>query len=319
METQGETSNANTRIESNGVPPPPMTATATQDQTEEVDASNEVLQVGRKRKLTSPCWNHFKKIQVNGEWKADCNYCHKRLAGSSRHGTKHLNDHYKRCLFRPVSDIRQHILVEEQNKADEKANTEIHTLTEFVKNLFKEYESTAPCAKVKEFEGVGSSPSSSSGPRAGFKKLFSDIATIASKHDNSSVTTELDNYYNEKPLPKDMKLDLLMWWKTNGSKVLAATFFRPPQHHTATGYIAPPPPRYSSQPPHHPYMLHALSIITTIVVHASISLSLLGSCYYIKDMLDRGKRSFICSCLESHRHTSPMFTDDRGLFRSWFG
>lgn len=36
----------------------------------------------------------------------------------------------------------------------EKANTEIHTLTEFVKNLFKEYESTTPCAKVKEFEGM---------------------------------------------------------------------------------------------------------------------------------------------------------------------
>ena len=36
----------------------------------------------------------------------------------------------------------------------EKANIEIHTLTEFVKNLFKEYESTAPCAKVKEFEGM---------------------------------------------------------------------------------------------------------------------------------------------------------------------
>ena len=71
---------------------------------------------------------------------------------------------------------------------------------------------------MNHHEGVGSSTSSSSGPRAGFKKLFSDIATIASKHDNSSSTTELDNYYNEKPLPKDMKLDLLMWWKTNGSK-----------------------------------------------------------------------------------------------------
>ncbi|GJR74545.1 zinc finger BED domain-containing protein RICESLEEPER 2-like protein [Tanacetum coccineum] len=119
METQGETSNADTRVESNGVlPPPPMTPTATQDQTEADDVSNEVVQVGRKRKLTSPCWNHFKKIKVNGEWKADCNYCHKKLSASSSSGTKHLNDHYKRCLYRPVSDIRQHILVEEKNKAD---------------------------------------------------------------------------------------------------------------------------------------------------------------------------------------------------------
>ncbi|GJW49838.1 auxin response factor 19 isoform X1 [Tanacetum coccineum] len=45
METQGETSNADTRVESNGVlPPPPMTPTATQDQTEADDVSNEVLQ-----------------------------------------------------------------------------------------------------------------------------------------------------------------------------------------------------------------------------------------------------------------------------------
>ncbi|GKB49899.1 zinc finger BED domain-containing protein RICESLEEPER 2-like protein [Tanacetum coccineum] len=118
METQGETSNSNTHVESNEFPPRPVAATATQDQTEANDVSNEVEQVGRKRKLTSPCWNHFKKIKVNGEWKEDCNYCHKRLAGSSKHGTKNLNDHHKHCLFRPVSNIRQHILVEEKNKAD---------------------------------------------------------------------------------------------------------------------------------------------------------------------------------------------------------
>ncbi|GKD36016.1 hypothetical protein Tco_1251525 [Tanacetum coccineum] len=84
METQGETSNANTHVESNEVLPPPMTPTATQDQTEADDGSNEVLQ----------------------------------LSVSSSGGAKHLNDHYKRCLYRPISDIRQHILVEDKNKAD---------------------------------------------------------------------------------------------------------------------------------------------------------------------------------------------------------
>nr|GEX06879.1 zinc finger BED domain-containing protein RICESLEEPER 2-like [Tanacetum cinerariifolium] len=84
METQGETSNANIHIESNMVLPS-MSGTATQDQTKADNASNIVMQVGRKRKLTSPCWNYFKKIQVNGEWKADCNYFYKKLAGSSRH------------------------------------------------------------------------------------------------------------------------------------------------------------------------------------------------------------------------------------------
>ncbi|XP_024984077.1 zinc finger BED domain-containing protein RICESLEEPER 2-like [Cynara cardunculus var. scolymus] len=32
------------------------------------------------------------------------------------------------------------------------------------------------------------------------------------------ITTELDNYLKEKLLPKDMELDLLLWWKTNGFK-----------------------------------------------------------------------------------------------------
>ena len=27
---------------------------------------------------------------------------------------------------------------------------------------------------------------------------------------------ELDNYLKEKLLPKDIDLDLLLWWKTNG-------------------------------------------------------------------------------------------------------
>ena len=30
--------------------------------------------------------------------------------------------------------------------------------------------------------------------------------------------SELDNYLKEKLLPKDMELDLLAWWKTNGIK-----------------------------------------------------------------------------------------------------
>jgi len=58
----------------------------------------------------------------------------------------------------------------------------------------------------------------SSGHRVGFKKLLSDIASIASEHDDSGDMTELDNYLKEKLLPKDMELDLLMWWKTNGFK-----------------------------------------------------------------------------------------------------
>lgn len=58
----------------------------------------------------------------------------------------------------------------------------------------------------------------SSGHRDGFKKLLSEIASITSTHDESGGMTELDNYLREKLLPKDMELDLLVWWKTNGFK-----------------------------------------------------------------------------------------------------
>ncbi|GJR66517.1 zinc finger BED domain-containing protein RICESLEEPER 2-like protein [Tanacetum coccineum] len=414
MKTQGETYNANTHVESNGVPPPPMTATATQDQIEANDASNKVQQVGRKRKLTSPCWNHFKKIIVSveeqkkadgtpssflsnytfnedtsrrnlaemiivheylllmvehhGFWKflkglqslfrVPCrntvksdifkiyDFEKKKQLGSlgrlksatpkreqkfeeavrqleisttkqlaldckTRWNSTYLmlsvvvlykdvfrrlkarNSQYKcfpkeqdwelamevcdrlqvfyeitltfsgskyptaNVFFASVCEIGYSLrewagssaeviqkmaskMLENFNKywsvisgvmgmaaildpryklkflelllpkiyGQEKASIEIKTLEEFVKSLFKEYESTAPCLKVKE----------SNGPRAGFKKLFSGIATIANQHDDSSGTTELDNYYNENPLPKDMKHDILMWWKTNGSK-----------------------------------------------------------------------------------------------------
>ena len=58
----------------------------------------------------------------------------------------------------------------------------------------------------------------SSGHRVGFKKLLSDIASITRDDDESGGMSELDNYLKEKLLPKDMELDLLAWWKTNGIK-----------------------------------------------------------------------------------------------------
>ncbi|KAE8690471.1 hypothetical protein F3Y22_tig00110895pilonHSYRG00534 [Hibiscus syriacus] len=54
--------------------------------------------------------------------------------------------------------------------------------------------------------------------RGRFKKLLSDIASIASENDDSGDMAKLDNYLKEKLLPKDVDLDLLAWWKTNGGK-----------------------------------------------------------------------------------------------------
>ncbi|KAF7827285.1 zinc finger BED domain-containing protein RICESLEEPER 2-like [Senna tora] len=39
--------------------------------------------VGHKRK-SSVVWNHFKKVKINGEEKAECNYCSKKLTAKSR-------------------------------------------------------------------------------------------------------------------------------------------------------------------------------------------------------------------------------------------
>ncbi|KAI3745848.1 hypothetical protein L6452_08259 [Arctium lappa] len=41
---------------------------------------------------------------------------------------------------------------------------------------------------------------------------------LASENDDSVDMAELDNYLKEKLMPKDVDLDLLLWWKTNGGK-----------------------------------------------------------------------------------------------------
>ena len=52
--------------------------------------------------------------------------------------------------------------------------------------------------------------------RGGFRKFLSEV--IATENDDSGDMVELDNYLKEKLLPKDIDLDLLLWWKTNGGK-----------------------------------------------------------------------------------------------------
>lgn len=57
----------------------------------------------------------MKKI-VEGQAKAQCNYCKKLLGGDSKNGTRHLHDHLKRCPKRNQFDIRQKILVNNLKK-----------------------------------------------------------------------------------------------------------------------------------------------------------------------------------------------------------
>ncbi|KQJ96535.2 hypothetical protein BRADI_3g24662v3 [Brachypodium distachyon] len=59
----------------------------------------DVVELNRaaKRRLTAKCWKEMEKKEINGEWKAICNCCHKHLSAASNSGTTHLNDHLKIC------------------------------------------------------------------------------------------------------------------------------------------------------------------------------------------------------------------------------
>jgi hypothetical protein len=53
-----------------------------------------------KRKRTSSVWKEFKEVEVMGQPKAQCNYCHKKLCAKSSSGTKHLHFHLNICTMR---------------------------------------------------------------------------------------------------------------------------------------------------------------------------------------------------------------------------
>ncbi|XP_076893806.1 zinc finger BED domain-containing protein RICESLEEPER 2-like [Bidens hawaiensis] len=77
----------------------------------------------RKRKLTSIVWNHFEKMTINGEDKAECHYCKRKLGAKSENGTRHLLDHYNKfCPKRNQRDIRQQVLGMGQKTTDGQTN-----------------------------------------------------------------------------------------------------------------------------------------------------------------------------------------------------
>jgi len=72
---------------------PPPCNSITECETNPNDTLNEGEKPGGKRKRYV-AWNHFKQLIVNGQEKAECNYCQKKLGGSSKSDTKHLLDHF---------------------------------------------------------------------------------------------------------------------------------------------------------------------------------------------------------------------------------
>lgn len=65
-------------------------------------------------------WEHFKKKKINGEIKAVCNYCKAHLVGDGKKGTRHLHDHYGRCLKRKHQDIQYAMQNQKRLKIDER-------------------------------------------------------------------------------------------------------------------------------------------------------------------------------------------------------
>ena len=76
----------------------------------EIEDDDEVIEVegedgaeaGSKRKLTSAVWKEFKRVKFNGNVRAKCNYCGKKLSATSTNGTKHLHNHLKGCVQRKI-------------------------------------------------------------------------------------------------------------------------------------------------------------------------------------------------------------------------
>ena len=61
----------------------------------DVDDSDSSLAT---RKNPSFVWQHFKKEEIDGVWKALCYYCKMHLGGNPKHGSSHLRVHYKSWL-----------------------------------------------------------------------------------------------------------------------------------------------------------------------------------------------------------------------------
>jgi hypothetical protein len=62
----------------------------------------DTVVVGHKRKHKSAVWSEFKEVTVNGQVKAECNWCHKKLATGSRSGTNHVRSHLEICESKQV-------------------------------------------------------------------------------------------------------------------------------------------------------------------------------------------------------------------------
>ncbi|XP_073366874.1 zinc finger BED domain-containing protein RICESLEEPER 2-like [Aegilops tauschii subsp. strangulata] len=102
---------------------------------EEEDDVEEVEVLPSKRKLTSKVWLEMKKMRINGEWKAKCNWCHKVLTAGSKNGTKHLRLHLDICTLKKLKTKGGKILSQSSLKVsaeeDGKVSMESYTFDQY--------------------------------------------------------------------------------------------------------------------------------------------------------------------------------------------
>ena len=90
--TPAPTSNTDVNVDSCGTPH------ATEDE-------GDTLVLGKQRRFISKIWKHYDYEVIAGIPKAICKYSKKKLGGSSRNGTKHLNDHHAICPMKRHTDV----------------------------------------------------------------------------------------------------------------------------------------------------------------------------------------------------------------------
>uniref|UniRef100_A0A7N2LNC3 Transposase n=1 Tax=Quercus lobata TaxID=97700 RepID=A0A7N2LNC3_QUELO len=105
-------------------------------------------QQGTKRRTILDVWNHFKKKNIDGKVKAQCNYYGRLMARASTSGTTHLKLHIaKSCPSAPReasppregADIRKQVLVKQHNRTRTKFKiVGRNTLKRDIKKIYNE-------------------------------------------------------------------------------------------------------------------------------------------------------------------------------------
>ena len=84
----------------------------------EQEPTNEDFETSKKRKTISDVWVHFTRKKVEGKVKPQCHHSGKLYLGDLSQGTTHLHTHLARCPWMKFKDIRQQVLIKQQNKVD---------------------------------------------------------------------------------------------------------------------------------------------------------------------------------------------------------